>query len=180
MAMEWLRKIMEGKPLTEGDALEAKREMEGQFASIVKSQDAQDSEGHRTTDDDFRFFESEVKRWRNLFGLSGWELTVLHEEHCESNGRGCAAMCETDYESRMAIVTLARDWGPMETTRDNIAATALHEVLHMVLAPLKLIALARAATWAEIVGAEHEVLNVIQNFITDNAAAVSAPASNEQ
>lgn len=88
----------------------------------------------KTTKKDFEFFCTCCAEYIDKLKLGDWHVVYKHADLREHS---FAASCEWHIEHRYATLTLATYWGPDNPITDNeIRRSALHEVLHLLLADM--------------------------------------------
>lgn len=91
---------------------------------------------NNTNQEDFEFFQKECLRWVELLSLHDWSFTFLHEEQENIDGYVLAATNFVFDGSRTASISLSKQWGTVEVTKDMLSQSAQDEVLHVLLAEL--------------------------------------------
>lgn len=84
---------------------------------------------------DFDFFVERCKYWVEIFGLGDWEVIYDLDESKNHEHLACAQPC---IDSRSATIVLYKHWNKFspENIKEELDRTALHEVIHVVLAKL--------------------------------------------
>lgn len=83
---------------------------------------------------DFDVFRKECQRLISIFGLQEWsdyyEFGALED---------CYAQVRMNYEGRVATLALNKEWPEdnRRPSRDELKKTALHEVLHILIYPIR-------------------------------------------
>jgi len=88
----------------------------------------------RLTAKDYRVFKAEVAKWLNTFGLKDWEVYCGFNQDYPENRGTCAA---SSLEDRIAVITLTKLWPGRPTPRE-VARVAFHEVMELLMMPLRL------------------------------------------
>lgn len=96
---------------------------------------------------DFATFKAACEFWINKFNLSGWEISI-YQRNPEDMADALACTRAEHLEDRQATIEF---FGKTKSTI-NWEEVALHEVLHIVLAPL-------LDTIDSKVGEQHETIN---------------------
>ena len=99
-------------------------------------------------------FRSYVEEAQAAFGLHDWQIFVQvadDEKHL--------ATCSCDYEAKIATIALAFKWATVPVTPGSLRRVAYHEVLHVLLAQLQILAASRSFDRNEYERAEHEVVH---------------------
>lgn len=85
-------------------------------------------------DKDFEVFQAEALRWIEAFGLKDWEVGFSFDDQ----NPDCRATCScSDLGSRICCLGLTRTWPSRPTTAD-LQRCAFHEVLELLLMPMRL------------------------------------------
>ena len=101
-----------------------------------------------TTKRHFAVFKAECERLLKLWNVVDWEVRIRHEK-CDG-----LATCEPRGVSRICIIRLATNWGPLDVADDaRVRAAARHEVAHLVTGELIMIARSRVVSDDEITAA---------------------------
>jgi len=115
----------------------------------------------KTTAKHFQLFKAEVRKWLKVFGLTDWEVTVIHGIDNDTDGANCSG----DIMSRQATIRLAIDFtekGPI--IDEDIKLAAFHEVCELLLQPLCLLAESRFGVLQESLESErHAVIMRLQH-----------------
>ncbi len=106
-------------------------------------------------------FKAHLERWQKELGLDSWRINLSKRKP----GRGNAAEVRCYHPDRMAEVRLADDLGGTEVTSENLEAFAVHELSHILLAPL-VDQVASGLTGDALAAEEHRVIHTIQKLIT--------------
>ena len=106
-------------------------------------------------------FVAAVGEWQARLGLGDWRIAVSDTPA----KRNAAEVFKVDYEARLATIRLGTDLGGTPVTEDALSALALHELCHVLLR--ELIVLARDPNTADDVlnSAEHRVVNTLQRLL---------------
>lgn len=90
---------------------------------------------YQTTEQDFRFFTTCVKKWQKRLGLTGWDIRTVHT----AKDRDHRARVEWNYLAKSAVIFLVKKPNTESTkTQADIENSALHEVLHLLLLDISL------------------------------------------
>jgi len=113
---------------------------------------------------EFKLFESEVHYWLNELQLNEWEVyTILENDNDDSD-----ASCSPDLSSQQAIIKLnAYIISEDEKDDDIIKGCALHEVLELLLAELRILAMERTFSYEQYDAASHRVIHKIQRLLEE-------------
>jgi hypothetical protein len=108
----------------------------------------------------FRVFSTSVRKYLSLFHLGGWQIE-LHHSQDDLDGMAAATRV---LETRRADIYLAPSWTepPTPTKLDD---KAKHEVIHILLARLSLLAASRHCTASELYEAEEELVVMLMGII---------------
>jgi hypothetical protein len=112
-----------------------------------------------------KFYEEEVRKWVEIFGLTEWELFFKFADFSKDNR---FAEVKHFYQSKQAYFYLTKEIDfSSERIEKEIKDAALHEVLHLLLARLSVLAADRS--WSEVDwnSAEHEVINRISKLLRE-------------
>ena len=109
----------------------------------------------RTTQKQFELFKKECRKWIDRFELSGWQIDFYLRDIDSSQ-----AQVQRDYMSCIANVNFHTEItkSPDETWEELINDTAKHEMIHILLSNLVLLAGSRYVTTDEIEKAEEELV----------------------
>lgn len=105
-------------------------------------------------------FESSLAYWQGELNLRDWRVHLKRKP----TGRKVLADVEIDWEAAMAKVSLPKVW-PIEVTPAELDSTALHELLHVMLAPLLQASRARDDEAAATI--EHRVIQVLERLLAE-------------
>lgn len=113
---------------------------------------------YKTTEDHFKLFKEEVRKWVRVFGLQyDYEVYVYHEnreKHCEGS-------MSANFEHRYSDIYLNSTW-EVQPTEYKIKRTAFHEVCELVLYKLRDLGLARPSTEEQIIEEVHKIIRVLE------------------
>lgn len=122
-----------------------------------------------TTVKDFELFKKECEYWIDYFGLKGWFISYEHSQREPNN----AATIYYKTEARDVIIILTKKWDDFDIQKiePEIKKIAFHEVCHLLLANLSVMAHDEATNLqkSEIRGYEHEIIAVLEKTIYNNA-----------
>ena len=116
----------------------------------------------KTTKKDFEFFKKECDRYANLFGLDDWSLIYEKDYSFVPNTR---ASCAINLNACQTEIALAKDWQHEKVTRKQLSETAKHEVLHILLAPVMVRAMARYTAENDLISAEHSIIQKLMKLL---------------
>lgn len=115
----------------------------------------------RTTKQQFEHFKECATNWQQKLGLVNW---ALYFNHTKLDGK----YGETIWSTRdmAATIQFAKDWDTFRPLNDDeINKLALHEVLHVLMAPLCSEAEYRYSTSEAIQSAEHAIIRALENVV---------------
>lgn len=93
----------------------------------------------KTTAKHFDIFVKEVYKWIDRFGLGDWRIDCYHEHNMDE----AKASCVFRSQGMAADLYLERGWEEEAVTNHKIKKVALHEVSHILLAKLYILANSR-------------------------------------
>lgn len=119
----------------------------------------------KTTEQHFELFKKEVKKYIEEFGLKGWEVSYEHKCKDEDN----YSSLRYSMMNRTATFSLTKNWGDEVTplTSEAIRESALHEVLHLLLARFYTLAGARFIEEEELREEDEAIVTNLVNYILD-------------
>ena len=109
----------------------------------------------RTTKEDYRQFQDEVKRLVQVFGLTDWTLSFERDELSDAN-----ANVEYNILGRSATFTLGKHIAPA------VEQIAFHETIHLLLADVSSLASSRFISIAQVDVAEEAAVIRLENMIS--------------
>lgn len=115
----------------------------------------------KTTKADFEYFKERCQHWIQYLSMADWSVHYSHKE-LENN------YAETYWQtsSGVATVALSTYWDDLRPkTQPEIDRLALHEVLHLVMAPLVSEATYRYATEEAIRATEHRIIRQLEKLV---------------
>ena len=118
---------------------------------------------NETTPQDFALFKNEILKWIKVLGLNNWEIYFSHSniEHGD-----VLATTSWSLTNRSVTFTLSKDWADhARHDQEEIKMTALHEVLHLLLARLTTLARHRFIREEEILDSIHEVVSILGELL---------------
>lgn len=117
---------------------------------------------YKTTYKDFETFKLCCEEWRKQFGLVDWVVYYKVSDIEDSY-----AQTKWDTNDRVATIEFSSTWDDMrEISAVEIDKLALHEILHLVMAPLSSEAEYRYSTEGSIHTAEHAIVRTLENVIS--------------
>lgn len=111
------------------------------------------------TDEQNKDFDAQMLAWQSALNLMDWRI-----ERAPGNAKGAMASVVTNYGARLAAYKTG-DWGGAAPTPESIKATALHEMLHVLLAELLCLKTSSGAEPELLESAEHRVVNTLEKLI---------------
>ena len=113
------------------------------------------------TKNQFEYYCKRIKYWMRKFGTTDWTVYFGQEE------MECAARLRYDYDARGATFLLPFE--VEDSSRSALDESALHEVIHLVLAPLEAMGARRFISEDEISGAYEgvtcEITAAVRTFL---------------
>lgn len=114
----------------------------------------------KTTKKDFELFKQCCQEWQNKLGIKDWSI---HYDHADADEAYARTFWKTS--ERIATIVFGTVWDDMrKKTDEEINRLALHECLHIVMAPLGSEAMARFTTQDAIDTAEHSIIRQLENL----------------
>lgn len=114
---------------------------------------------YKLTPKHFAIFKEEVIRVTELLGLKNYELDIRQEEL--KNARADFYVSS----EFLATIRLAKKWDEIKPTDEEIKLSAKHEVIHLLLHRLYLLAQSRFTTEDEIDRAEHDIVYRLEKVL---------------
>lgn len=112
--------------------------------------------------DDAKQFDGFVQKWQAKLSLGDWRI----ERGRKPASKGAMATVEFDDPARLATYKLG-DFGAEQINAQSLEKTAIHELLHILLHDLILVAQDRASAPEALENAEHGVINVLERLLAD-------------
>lgn len=115
---------------------------------------------NRVKKDDVDRFRHFVELWQPVLGLNGWRIIVSHKPKSEM-------MADTiiDLEHFLAHIEVGKSFDPLPMNDETLEGTAVHELTHILLAPLKAAASSKTMSDEEKYAVEEAVVNVLEKLI---------------
>jgi len=114
-----------------------------------------------TTPEEFDLFKSECQRWLKFFGLTDWKVdfnhVILEDTYAQVKTNGL--------EDRYAIFDFNLDCSETNRKHLDIPKTAFHEVLELLLYPLRYIGSCRYVQPEEFTAANHAIIRTMENTV---------------
>ena len=114
---------------------------------------------HKTTDKHFAIFKKEVDRWVPKLGVSDWRIEFDHNDD-EDSSRAWYSILIDD---KVAELFLTVGWED-KITEKRIRRSGFHEVMHVRLARIEEMLMARGYKEEEVSQALHEIIYVFENL----------------
>jgi hypothetical protein len=108
-------------------------------------------------------FKLYVKAWQEKLGLMDWRVHIS-EKHASKTTM--AEVHDCDHEARLATIRLGRDFGGTPVDEQSIEATALHELLHILMHEFKTLCQADRQDETAINSAEHRIIHTFEHILT--------------
>jgi len=118
----------------------------------------------KTTKKDFAIFKAECLRLQKLWGLNGWCLRFAHVYM----GEEVQARCCQNLLQHGALLKFSTSWVVEQEeakTCSSVREKARHEMIHVLTAPLRILADARHVTVDEVDAADHDVLQHLDKVL---------------
>jgi hypothetical protein len=112
-----------------------------------------------TPQDAIHFAES-VRKWQQVLSLGDWRI-----EKGSKPAKQAMASVEFTPNARLAVYRLG-DFGAEKITPESIDKTALHELLHIFLHDLMVVAQDPKSSQDEIEMQEHRVINLLEKLLS--------------
>jgi len=107
-----------------------------------------------------REFGRYLRQWQGLLNLHDWRIAPRR-----GRAKGVMAEVTRELEHRLAGYRLGDTFGGTPITPHSLEATALHEMLHVLLHELVEMARAPGTTPDLLMSAEHRVINVLEKLL---------------
>jgi hypothetical protein len=118
------------------------------------------------TPDDAKIFAQSVKKWQQVLNLGDWRI-----EKGTKAAKQAMASVEFNDSARLAVYRLG-DFGAEKITSETLDKTALHELLHVFLHDLMMVASDPKSSEEEIETQEHRVINLLENLLTRDSHVI--------
>ena len=115
------------------------------------------------TQQDAELFANSVKKWQQVLSLGDWRI-----EKGTKPAKQAMASVEFNDSARLATYRLG-DFGAEKITPESLDKTALHELLHIFLHDLMMVATDPKSSDEEIEMQEHRVINLLENLLTKDS-----------
>ena len=112
-----------------------------------------------TTPEDADEFAGYIEKWQLLLNLHDWRI-------CRGKKAASGVMADVslDHSAKMAIWRLGRHFGSDSVNAYSLESTAVHEMLHVLLADYRE-AVAAKASDDLISAAEHRIVNTLERLL---------------
>jgi hypothetical protein len=112
---------------------------------------------------DAELFAQSVKKWQQVLSLGDWRI-----EKGVKPAKQAMASVEFTEAARLAVYRLG-DFGAEKITPASLDKTALHELLHIFLHDLMMVATDPKSSDEDIEMQEHRVINLLENLLTKDS-----------
>ena len=112
------------------------------------------------TPEDVQVFAQSVKKWQQVLNLGDWRI-----EKGSKAAKEAMASVEFNQNSRLATYRLG-DFGAEKITQESLDQTALHELLHVFLHDLLMVATDPKSSDEDIEMQEHRVINLLEKLLS--------------
>jgi hypothetical protein len=112
------------------------------------------------TPNDAELFAQSVKKWQQVLNLGDWRI-----EKGTKPAKEAMASVEFNQNARLATYRLG-DFGAEKITQDSLDKTALHELLHVFLHDLLMVATDPKSSDEDIEMQEHRVINLLESLLS--------------
>ncbi len=114
------------------------------------------------TDEQNKQFDQAVQHWQQKLNLADWRIA-----RGDGNAKGAMASVSFNCQARLATYRTG-DWGNDPMDDYTIRATALHEVLHVLLAELLWLKANQPEAEPLLESAEHRVVNTLEKLLMES------------
>jgi hypothetical protein len=115
------------------------------------------------TQEEAQIFAESVKKWQQVLSLGDWRI-----EKGVKPAKQAMASVEFNETARLAVYRLG-DFGAEKITPESLDKTALHELLHVFLHDLMMVATDPKSSDEDIEMQEHRVINLLENILTKDS-----------
>jgi hypothetical protein len=112
------------------------------------------------TPEDVQVFAQSVKKWQQVLNLGDWRI-----EKGSKAAKEAMASVEFNQNARLATYRLG-DFGAEKITQESLDQTALHELLHVFLHDLLMVATDPKSSDEDIEIQEHRVINLLEKLLS--------------
>jgi hypothetical protein len=113
--------------------------------------------------DEAELFAKSIKKWQEILSLGDWRI-----EKGTKPAKQAMASVEFNQTARLATYRLG-DFGAEKITPESLNKTALHELLHIFLYDLMMVATDPKSSDEDIEMQEHRVINLLENLLTKDS-----------
>lgn len=113
--------------------------------------------------EDAKLFDGFVAKWQTRLSLGDWRI-----ERGLKPAKAAMASVEFNDPARLAVYRLG-DFGAEAITPASLEKASIHELLHVLLRDLLLVAQDRGAAPEALEAAEHRVINVLERLLADRS-----------
>lgn len=119
---------------------------------------------NKTTENHFIFFKDKTKKWLTFFGLVDYQVSYFHVDiDCEGNGVTLAmTRRECERSQHVFAIGLAKNWGSIEITEEQLERTAFHEVCEILLNEIRYMAEAEYS-YHKVDSEIHRIVRILEN-----------------
>ena len=117
--------------------------------------------------DEVEIFAKSIKKWQQVLSLGDWRI-----EKGTKPAKQAMASVEFNESARLAVYRLG-DFGAEKITPESLDKTALHELLHIFLHDLMMVATDPKSSDEDIEMQEHRVINLLENLLTKDSNGCS-------
>jgi hypothetical protein len=115
------------------------------------------------TPEDVQVFAQSVKKWQQVLNLGDWRI-----EKGSKAAKEAMASVEFNQNARLATYRLG-DFGAEKITQESLDQTALHELLHVFLHDLLMVATDPKSSDEDIEMQEHRVINLLEKLLSKDS-----------
>ena len=112
------------------------------------------------TPEDVKLFAQSVRKWQQVLNLGDWRI-----EKGSKAAKEAMASVEFNQNARLATYRLG-DFGAEKITQESLDQTALHELLHVFLHDLLMVATDPKSSDEDIEMQEHRVINLLEKLLS--------------
>lgn len=102
-------------------------------------------------------FDLHIRAWQDKLGLNDWRI-----ERGKGNSVGAMSKVKCHYQDRLAVYRTG-NWSGVVTT-EALESTAIHELLHVLLAELTYVVAAEASSDIQY-SVEHRIVNTLEKLL---------------
>lgn len=117
----------------------------------------------KTTKKHFDLFVKEAKKWIDFWGLTDWRIYFYHEDWSDAYG-DAKAWYSWDIAGHVGSLCLNTSW-KCDLCENEVRKTAFHEVCHILLGRLDVLATRRYLREGELEEEVHAIIRRIENCI---------------